>query len=278
MSEEIEVKSVENASHVEAETPKKAGLPGVISGKKKQPPKVLIYGVPGVGKSTFAASAPKPIFVQTEDGLHTIGADRFPVAESSTEVVRHLSTLLVEDHQYRTVVIDTLDKLATYIQAEMCAKQGWNSLADSPYASYKKIEPMYWAPVFDVLEKLHTRRSMIVVLLAHSEVYTHSDPESEAYTKYTARLEKKVQERIIDWVDAIGFATTEKRVKKVDEKFGTSRPIAKPVIGEGDDMGGKRILRFVDTPTCLAKNRYGIVDNIPLDWRTFFAYVTESWK
>ena len=47
-------------------------LETIMTGKAQQPPRLMIYGSEGVGKSTFAASAPKPIFVQTEDGLSEI--------------------------------------------------------------------------------------------------------------------------------------------------------------------------------------------------------------
>lgn len=33
------------------------------------PPRILIHGVAGVGKSTFAADADRPVFLMTEDGL-----------------------------------------------------------------------------------------------------------------------------------------------------------------------------------------------------------------
>ena len=47
-------------------------LETITTGKAQQPPRIMIYGSEGVGKSTFAASAPGCIFVQTEDGLSEI--------------------------------------------------------------------------------------------------------------------------------------------------------------------------------------------------------------
>ncbi|MCL2120125.1 MAG: ATP-binding protein [Planctomycetaceae bacterium] len=44
-------------------------LQKIHTGKKQQPPRLLIYGSEGVGKSTLAAKAPNPIFIPTEDGL-----------------------------------------------------------------------------------------------------------------------------------------------------------------------------------------------------------------
>ena len=39
----------------------------------------MLYGTHGIGKSTFASCAPKPIFLQTEDGLGEIDCDKFPL-------------------------------------------------------------------------------------------------------------------------------------------------------------------------------------------------------
>ncbi|MDR0869400.1 MAG: ATP-binding protein [Planctomycetaceae bacterium] len=44
-------------------------LQTIQTGKAQAPPRLLIYGTEGIGKSTFGASAPKPIFIPTEDGL-----------------------------------------------------------------------------------------------------------------------------------------------------------------------------------------------------------------
>ena len=47
-------------------------------GKTPAPPRVLIYSDPGVGKSSFAATAPKPVFIPLEDGLDQISCTKFP--------------------------------------------------------------------------------------------------------------------------------------------------------------------------------------------------------
>lgn len=44
-------------------------LAEVRFGTSAAPPRILVYGIEGVGKSTFAARFPKPVFIQTEDGL-----------------------------------------------------------------------------------------------------------------------------------------------------------------------------------------------------------------
>lgn len=79
-----------------------------------RPPRVLIHGVAGIGKSTFAASADAPVFVLTEDGLGKLQVPHFPLATSYAEVAEALDALLEEDHAYSTVVVDSVDWLEPY--------------------------------------------------------------------------------------------------------------------------------------------------------------------
>ena len=55
-------------------------LDSVTSGKRLAPPRLLVYGVEGCGKSTFCSGAPSPVFIQTEDGLGQIDCSKFPLA------------------------------------------------------------------------------------------------------------------------------------------------------------------------------------------------------
>ena len=47
-----------------------------------RPPRIVLYGTHGIGKSTFAAQAPNPVFIPTEEGLDAINATAFPVCLS----------------------------------------------------------------------------------------------------------------------------------------------------------------------------------------------------
>jgi len=66
-------------------------LEQVHSGRRHRPPRLLIYGTEGIGKSTLAAQAPAPIFILTEDGLDQIECDSFPLARSFEDVLAYLT-------------------------------------------------------------------------------------------------------------------------------------------------------------------------------------------
>ena len=86
-------------------------LQQVQRGRSHLPPRILVYGTEGVGKSSLAATTPKPIFIQTEDGLGEIDCDKFPLSKSLEDVVAALTELETQQHDYQTVAIDSLDWL-----------------------------------------------------------------------------------------------------------------------------------------------------------------------
>jgi len=99
-------------------------LTKVERGRLSRPPRILLYGVEGIGKSTFGSQAPKPIFIQTEDGLNEINCDKFPLARSYDDVALALGELRAEKHDYETVVIDSLDWLERMIWDKVCQDTG----------------------------------------------------------------------------------------------------------------------------------------------------------
>ncbi len=99
-------------------------LSSVTQGVQVLPRRVMVYGVHGIGKSTFGAMAPDPIFIQTEDGLANLGAARFPLAESFEQVMASITALYTELHDYATVVIDSIDWLEQLIWKQVVRERG----------------------------------------------------------------------------------------------------------------------------------------------------------
>jgi AAA domain len=87
-----------------------------------KPPRILIHGVHGVGKTTFAAGAHDPVFVLTEDGLGTLEVPHFPLARTFDEVMQGLAALYTEGHSFRTLVVDSAD----WLEPRSCREVGGN--------------------------------------------------------------------------------------------------------------------------------------------------------
>ena len=239
----------------------------VQRGRMAKPPRILVYGTEGIGKSTFGSQAPTPIFVQTEDGLDELDCDKFPLATNYDDVLTALTELKTQQHDYESIVIDSLDWLERLIWDKLCAQNGVNSIekVDGGYARGYTHALTYWREIIDQLNVLRSGRGMAVVMIAHSKVERFEDPESSPYDRYSPRLNKHAAALVSEWSDAVLFATRKIRTQSEDTGFNRKRTIAHAI---GKD-GGERILRCVGGPTCVAKNRYGITDELPLSWAAF---------
>ena len=242
-------------------------LSRIERGRTTKPPRMLVYGPEGTGKSTFGSETPRPIFVQCEDGLDQIDCDKFPLATSYDDVVAALMELRTGQHEYETVVVDTADWLERLVWDKLCFQYGVNSIekVDGGYAKGYTHALTYWREIIGHLNVLRNTRGMIVLLIAHSKVERFEDPESAAYDRHCPRLHKHAAALLSEWSDAVLFATRKIRTQTENASFNRTRTIAHAI---GRD-GGDRILRCVGGPTCVAKNRYGIVEELPLSWAAF---------
>jgi hypothetical protein len=241
-------------------------------GKQPLPPRLVLYGTEGIGKSTFGSQCPAPIFIQTEDGLAEIDCDKFPLATSFDDVVGYLSSLLTEPHEYQTVVIDSLDWLERLIWDDLCRQHNVSSIekVDGGYAKGYTHALTHWRHLLGLLNRLRTERGMVVLCIAHARIEKFEDPEATAYDRYSPRLHKHACSLVCEWADAVMFATRKIRVQTEDAGFNRKRGVA---FGIGKD-GGERVLRTIGGPSCVAKNRFSLPEQLPLSWPAFMAAFT----
>lgn len=223
--------------------------------------------------STFGSQAPSPVFVPTEDGLDEIDCAKFPLAATLDEVLAALAELRTQPHDFETVVLDSLDWLERLIWDRVCAEFSVKNIekADGGYARGYTHALTHWREVVDQLNLLRSQRGMVVVLIAHAKVEKFEDPEAPPYDRYSPRLHKHASALVSEWCDAVLFATRKFRTASEDAGFGRKRTIAHAI---GKD-GGERVLRCVGGPSCVAKNRYGLTEELPLSWAAFMAALAE---
>ncbi len=234
-------------------------LDSIEDGVQTRPSKSVLYGVPGVGKTTFAASAPSPIFLPTEDGIGRLPAARFPLLTSYLQVTEALRLLYVEDVPYETVVLDSLDALEPLIWERVREESG-KRVEDHGYGKGYLLAQDEWKPILAQLDELRDEKGMGVILIAHSDIRSFQSPENDPYDRYVLRLQKRAQDLISDWADAVLFANY--RVHTVKAESG--RTSVTRGIGTGE-----RVLYTSERPAFIAKNRYGLPDELPLDWAAF---------
>jgi len=243
-------------------------LEQVQSGRMPAPRRVMLYGTHGIGKSTFGSMAPKPIFIQTEDGLGEIDCERFPLAETFDQVIAALSELYSEKHSYRTVVVDSLDWLERLIWAEVCKKRKVESIEDIGYSKGYVFALTQWRQFLEGLTALRNERALTILLIAHAKIERFENPETESYDRYVPRLHKLASQTVQEWCDEVLFATYRVHIKQTDEGFNHKRTQG---IGTGE-----RIMRTTERPAHVAKNRLNLPDELPLDWNAYAEYLPKN--
>lgn len=236
----------------------------VQSGPTRRPKRVLAYGPEGVGKSSFGAAAPAPIFLGAEDGTASLDVARFPQPQTWGEVLEAIDELTTGAHQFETLVIDSIDWAEPLAWAKVCADGGKKSIEDFGYGKGYVAAVDLWRGLLARLDALRERRGMHVILIAHAAVKRFQNPEGEDFDRYSIKLHDKSAGPIKEWCDAVLFATWQTLTREVDG--GKTKGV----------HTGKRILHTERHAAFDAKNRYGLPPVLPLSWRAFDDAVTEA--
>jgi len=233
-----------------------------------KPPRILVHGVAGVGKTTFAAQASAPVFVQTEDGLGTLSVPHFPLARTFEEVIEALVALYTEEHDLQTVVVDSVDWLEPLIWAKACRENGWASIEDAGYGKGYIAALGLWRQYLDGLNALRDDRGMTVVQIAHTDIKRFDSPEHDPYDRYLIKLHARAAALLQEHSDVVLFANY--RISTVKADVGFNKKVNR-ALGSGE-----RVVHTAERPAFLAKNRYGLPETLPLDWQAFAQAMPEA--
>lgn len=230
----------------------------IISGKIIKPQKVVIYGPEGIGKSTFAAQFPKPLFVDTEGSTSHLEVDRLPRPTSWQMLKQYIKDLKGDTMGYQTLVIDTADWAERLCEEAVCQSNGKVGIEDFSYGKGYTYVKEEFGRLLDSLSDL-IDAGMNVVLTAHSIIRKFELPEETgAYDRYELKLGQKAGNQCAalakEWADMVLFAnykeiviTTKDNKKKVS--------------------GGKRVMYTAHNPCWDAKNRHRLADELPFDYQ-----------
>lgn len=235
-----------------------------MKGRQTQPIRVLLYGPEGIGKSTFGANAPKPIFLGAEDGTASLDVVRFPRPESLEDVHDAIALLRSPDGEaFETLVIDTLDWLEPLVWDFVVKRDGEKSIESYGYGKGYIAAIDEWRKLLRALEGVAKR--MHIILLAHSMIRPFKNPAGEDFDRYELKLHAKAGGLVKEWTDAVLFAQYETYAKK-DEKTKRVR---------GIDTGARLV--FTERRAAYdAKNRYSLPESLPLSWSDFAAAVAQG--
>lgn len=218
---------------------------------------VTIIGDSGLGKTTLAATFPKPIVIRAEDGLQAIPAgqrpDAFPLINKVDDLWDQLKALVVEQHDYQTVVIDSvtaLERLFTQHVIDSDPKQprSINQALGGYGAGLGAVATLHQR-VRKACGVLNERKNMHVVFVAHADTETIELPDQDPYTRYSLRLGKKSVAPYVDDSDVVGFLKL--------QTYTTGDGDRKKAISDGS-----RLLVTYATASNVSKNRFNINDDL----------------
>lgn len=242
--------------------PSRMRLDMITKGKLRKPISVVCYGPEGVGKSSFGAGAPRPIFVGAEDGTAQLDVERMPAPESWDDILDAVRVLTNDPHEYKTLVLDTLDWIEPMIWAYCCNRDGEPNIEAYGYGKGFQVALDEWRLLIAALERLMRTKGMNIVLLAHSWIKAFKNPQGEDFDRYELKIHGKAGGLVKEWAEAVLFANWETFAKE-DSK-------TKRVKGVST---GARLLYTERKAAYDAKNRYSLPEELPLGWDDFAAAI-----
>ena len=240
----------------------------ISKGVIREPSITVVHGTPKIGKTKLATRAPNPVFADIERGSKHFNVARLPFIETYDEFLEQLKFIRHGKHDYKTFVVDGLEKLATYVEHYILSQRptdekgrSVNHIEDYGWGKGHSYAQDIWDDLFDQLKDIRSSRNMEVILIGHSEIKTEEDiVAGGAYKQYKLQLHPKIAAIVRYHADAILFATREVLIEKDKSGKVTSAHI------EGK---GKRILYTEYSPQWDAGNRLGLPYQLPLSWEAF---------
>lgn len=244
-------------------------LDSIVSSKHFPPQKVVVYGVPGVGKTTFAATWPKPILLRTEDGASALDIPTFPkVIKSMAEMRLALNALIQGKHEFKTLVLDSLDWAEPFVWREVCRENGRENIEDFGFGKgYVKVDDK-WKRIQTGLDILRERKGMHIVAIAHAVPQLFDPPDNDPYMRYGIKLHKRAASLWTEWAEMLLFINYKANVIATQ----TGKAKAK---GTGD-----RVIFTQERPAWIAKSRWPLPEQIYIgqdtQWKPFHDALKEA--
>jgi len=231
-------------------------LEEVFSQAHMRAPKGIIYGPPGIGKTTFGAGCSKPIIVDCENGAGYIPCSRTPYLTTWADIQKWLNFMATAEHPYETVVIDSVDWLLRRVEEHVAGVNGDSknmertiNRAHGGYGNGRQVLKnyvyQYLMPILDAI----VNRGIAVILLAHATRQTLTNIDGVAIEKSAPEIHPELINNLIEWSDFVSAA-------RLNDKH--------------------RELVLKETNQLMAKNRYGIETAIPLNWSALIHAINQN--
>ncbi len=246
--------------------PRRLTLGSIATSRRTAPERTLLIGTEKIGKSTFGASAPSPIFIASEEGINHLDVKAFPEPQTAQDIFDAVAELEEQKHSFLTLVIDTIDWLEPLLAKRLCERNSWESIESPGFGKGQVALTDEWRTLLARLDQLRRSKGMEIILLAHATVKTFQNPTGPDYSRYELALSKGAAALVKQWADAILFADYEDIM--VNAKGETVTGVSSKTKVKGISTG-RHVIHTQRTAAWDAGNRYGLPPVLPLDYVEF---------
>lgn len=250
---------------------------GIVKGKRPGPRRTLMYAEHGVGKSSWAAGAPNPLFLDIEEGTNDLDVSRWDEPISSyTQLIGILEWVRHQPHDYHSLVLDTLDWIEKLIFKDISQNAGVATVQDIDFGKGPPRAVPKWDFLLSQLALIQSQRRMGIILLSHARLEKVSPPDAPAYDRYSPDLwsngkNEGVAPIIQEWCDEV-FFVRKKRIVRTEGKGLNERGLA---IGTEE-----REMLTSDSGFARAKNRLNMPPVLPVPrespWSEYHKYIVAN--
>ncbi len=237
----------------------------ITKGKQRSAIRLVAYGSEGIGKSTFASNFPDPLFIDIEGGTKQLDVARFPQPQTWHDLLEEIDAVIEEPEVCRTLVIDTIDRAETLLIGALLAESNVDSIEKygGGYGKgYTALQERFQKDFLNRLDRL-IAKGVNVTLLAHAQMRKLESPEDPPYDRWELKVSKKVAPIVKEWSDILLFMNYD--VMTVEEN-GKTKARGK----------AKRKMHANHRPTYDAKNRFGLPDDMDLDYSEISKIYTDN--
>lgn len=181
-----------------------------LNTEENSPLCLLVYGKPGVGKTSLAGQFPNAILFDLEGGSKYVktkwkARDLKDYDDFLTKLKKIESSKEIE-----TVIIDSMDWLEEEIKTSIMKKYKSDNLATAGGgfgAGYQEVQKLQVA-VKDVLKNINKTKHL--VLIAHDQIKPFNDPKTDVpYDRHILKMAEKSNALWTEFVDGVFFITKE---------------------------------------------------------------------
>ena len=225
----------------------------IKSGRLSKPVKAVIYGLEGTGKSTLAAQTPNPLFLDTEGGTTYLDVNRIDQFTGWEGLLNTIEEVARDPSCCTTLVIDTADWAEQMAIKHICEKYKQTGLESFGFGKGYTYLAEEFARMLRACENvLASGRNVVIV--AHARVRKQELPEEMgAFDHWELKLSRQCAPLLAEWPDLLLFVSYKTFVSGTES-------------GSKKASGGKRVMYATHHPCWDAKNRFGLPDEMDLDY------------